>query len=166
MIPGIVCRKIVLCRYHGSNCSPSDHTFQDPVQDLLPAGILLWVFHPTLIIHSIVELRIHICFISLLCCLIICNLVTSLVLLSYVNFELQFKSSSEYVISIIICCNQLKRASLVAQQQRIHLPMQETWVWSLGQEDALEEEMTTHSRILAWKIPWTEEPAGLQSGGS
>ena len=43
--------------------------------------------------------------------------------------------------------------------------MQETWVWSLGQEDPLEEELATHSNILAWKIPWTEEPGGLQSRG-
>ena len=41
--------------------------------------------------------------------------------------------------------------------------MQETWVQSLGQEDPLEEEMATHSSILAWRIPWTEEPGGLQS---
>ena len=44
--------------------------------------------------------------------------------------------------------------------------MRDTWIPSLGQEDPLEEEMTTHSRILAWKIPWTEEPGGLQSMGS
>ena len=43
---------------------------------------------------------------------------------------------------------------------------QETWVLSLGQEDPLEKEMTAHSSILAWKIPWTEEPGGLQSMGS
>ena len=36
--------------------------------------------------------------------------------------------------------------------------MQETWVWSLGQEDLLEKEMATHSSILAWRVPWTEEP--------
>ena len=42
----------------------------------------------------------------------------------------------------------------------------ETRVWSLGQEGRLEEEMTTHSSILAWKIPWTEEPGGLESLGS
>ena len=41
--------------------------------------------------------------------------------------------------------------------------MQETWVRSLGGEDLLEKEMATHSSILAWKIPWTEEPGGLQS---
>ena len=40
------------------------------------------------------------------------------------------------------------------------------WVWSLGQEDSLEEEMATQSSILAWKIPWTEESGGLQSPGS
>ena len=43
--------------------------------------------------------------------------------------------------------------------------MQETWVPSLGQEDPLEEEMAIHSSVLAWKIPWTEEPGGLQSMG-
>ena len=43
--------------------------------------------------------------------------------------------------------------------------MQETWVPSMGQEDALEDEMATHSSILAWRIPWTEEPDGLQSVG-
>ena len=46
------------------------------------------------------------------------------------------------------------------------LPVQETWVRSLGQEDLLEEEMATHSGILAWKIPWMEESGGLQSMGS
>ena len=44
--------------------------------------------------------------------------------------------------------------------------MQEIWVQSLGQEDPLEKEMKTHSSILAWRIPWTEEPGGLQSMGS
>ena len=41
--------------------------------------------------------------------------------------------------------------------------MQETWVLSLGREDPLEKEMATHSSTLAWKIPWVEEPGGLQS---
>ena len=44
--------------------------------------------------------------------------------------------------------------------------MQETWVQSLGWEDTLEEAMATHPSILAWRIPWTEEPGGLQSMGS
>ena len=44
--------------------------------------------------------------------------------------------------------------------------IRETWVQSLGQEDLLEKEMATHSSILAWKIPWMEEPGGLQSMGS
>ena len=44
--------------------------------------------------------------------------------------------------------------------------MQEARVQSLGQEDPLEKEMATHSSILAWRIPWTEEPGGLQSMGS
>ena len=43
--------------------------------------------------------------------------------------------------------------------------MQETWVRFLGQEDPLEEGVATHSSILAWRVPWTEEPGGLQSMG-
>ena len=57
-------------------------------------------------------------------------------------------------------------ASLVAQMVK-HLPaVWETRVQSLGQEDPLEKEMATHSSTLAWKIPWMEEPGGLQSMGS
>ena len=60
----------------------------------------------------------------------------------------------------------LKWASLVAQTVE-HLPaVRETQVRSLGWEDPLEKEMATHSSILAWRIPWTEEPGGLQSTGS
>ena len=44
--------------------------------------------------------------------------------------------------------------------------VQETWVQSLGQEDPLEKEVATHLSILAWRIPWTEQPGGLQSMGS
>ena len=60
------------------------------------------------------------------------------------------------------------RTSLVAQMVKrlpIVLTMWETWVQSLGLEDLLEKEMTTHSSILAWKIPWTVEPGRLQSMG-
>ena len=53
-------------------------------------------------------------------------------------------------------------ASLVAQLVKNLHAMQETWVWSLGQEETLEKEMETHVSILAWEIPWTEEPSGLQ----
>ena len=50
--------------------------------------------------------------------------------------------------------------------QMKNLPaMQETQVRSLGREDSLEKEMATHSRIFAWRIPWTEEPGRLQSIG-
>ena len=49
---------------------------------------------------------------------------------------------------------------------KISLAMQETWVWSLGQEDSLEWEMTTHSSILAWRIPMDRGAGGLQSMGS
>ena len=59
-------------------------------------------------------------------------------------------------------------SSLVAQMVKNLFAMQETWekqVRSLGWKDPLEKEMATHSSILAWKIPWTEAPGGLQSMG-
>ena len=58
------------------------------------------------------------------------------------------------------------RASLLAQMVKNLPAIQETQVQSLGQEDPLEEEMATYSSILAWRIPWTEKPGGLQSMGS
>ena len=60
----------------------------------------------------------------------------------------------------------LIRASLVTQMVKNLPAMQEVRVQSLGQDDPLEKEMATHSSILAWRIPWTEEPGGLQSMGS
>ena len=53
----------------------------------------------------------------------------------------------------------------MAQRLKRMPAMRETWVRSLGQEDPLEKEMVTHSSILAWRIPWAEEPGGLQSMG-
>ena len=57
----------------------------------------------------------------------------------------------------------IKLASVVAQMVKNLPAMWETWVQSLGWEDPLEEGMATHSSILAWRIPWTEEPGGQQS---
>ena len=60
----------------------------------------------------------------------------------------------------------IQRASLVSLMVK-NLPlMQETWVWSLGGKDPQEREMATHSSILDWRIPWTEEPGALQFMGS
>ena len=60
----------------------------------------------------------------------------------------------------------LYRASLIAQSVKNLPSMQESWVHFLGWEDPLEKEMATHFSILAWRIPWTEEPNRLQSMGS
>ena len=60
----------------------------------------------------------------------------------------------------------MTRASPVAQRLKRLPAVRETWVRSLGQEDPLENEMSTHSRILAWEIPGTEDPGRLQSMGS
>ena len=62
-------------------------------------------------------------------------------------------------------CNR-SQASLVAQIVKNLPAMQETWVLSLGWEDPLQKGMATHSSILAWRIPWREEPGRLQSTGS
>ena len=56
--------------------------------------------------------------------------------------------------------------SLVAQTVKRLSTMQETRLQSLGREDPLDKEMATHSSILPWRVPWTEEPGGLQSSGS
>ena len=56
-------------------------------------------------------------------------------------------------------------ASLVAQLAKNLPAIQETWVQSPSREESLKEEMATHSSILAWDIPWTEDPSGLQSRG-
>ena len=58
-----------------------------------------------------------------------------------------------------------KGCSLVVQMVKNLPAVQETWVQSLGREDPLEEGMATHSSVLAWRIPWTEDPGGLQSMG-
>ena len=63
-------------------------------------------------------------------------------------------------------CFSHRGASLVAQMVKNLPTMWDTRVQSLGWEDPLEKEMATHSSILAWRIPWTEEPGGLQSMGS
>ena len=61
----------------------------------------------------------------------------------------------------------LDRSSSLVAQRITRLPTtQETQLQSLGWEDPLEKEMATHSSIFAWRIPWTEEPGGLQSTGS
>ena len=54
---------------------------------------------------------------------------------------------------------------LVAQMVKSLPAMRETWVQSLAREDPLEKQIATHSSVLAWRIPWTEEPGGLQSMG-
>ena len=70
------------------------------------------------------------------------------------------------IIFLLVLATKILEASLVAQMVKNLPVVQETWVQSLGWEDPLEKEMATHSSILAWRIPWTEEPGGLQSMGS
>jgi len=82
-----------------------------------------------------------------------------------------FVNHNLIVLEVIIfftnkSCLIIRWASLVAQLVKNLPAMQETPVRSLGWEDPLEEEMATHSSILAWEIPWTVKPGGLQSMGS
>ena len=78
-----------------------------------------------------------------------------------------FTTSATWEAQLLFaCCLQNGWASLVAQMVKNLPAMQETQVQSLGQEDPLEKEMATHSCILAWRIPWTEELGWLQSMGS
>ena len=73
-----------------------------------------------------------------------------------------WKNSTEILMEIML---NLHWFLPVAQTVKNLPAMWETWVWSLGQEDSLEKGTATHSSILAWEFPWTEEPGGLQSMG-
>ena len=84
----------------------------------------------------------------------------------YVKCVFSFLSNIQSLPKGFLLCPLFAQASLVAQRLK-RLPARwETWVQSLGQEDALEREMATHSSIPARRIPWREEPGGLQSTGS
>ena len=77
-----------------------------------------------------------------------------------------------YIYEPLCCTAEIKHKFanqlyfLVAQMVKNLPTMQKIWIRSLGQEDLLEKGMATHSSFLAWRIPWTEEPGGLQSVGS
>ena len=73
---------------------------------------------------------------------------------------------TKWCLCSLVYCLGISWASLAAQTIKNLFAMQETWVWSLSRKDPLEKEMATHSSILAWRIPWTEEPGVLQSMGS
>ena len=89
-------------------------------------------------------------------------------------YNLFYYGLSQYIDhSFNVLCNKtllfihpIYMASLVAQRLKRLPATRETWVRSLGREDPLEKEMAIHSSILAWRIPWMEEPGGLQSTGS
>ena len=74
-------------------------------------------------------------------------------------------SKSPFFVSALVTSIVNPRASLVAQMVKNLPAMWKIWVQSLGREDPLEKEKAMHSSILAWKIPWTEEPGGLESMG-
>ena len=76
------------------------------------------------------------------------------------------ENSLFYIYNILNLFTKYQGASLVAQSVKNLPAMQETQVQFLGQEDPLEKEMATHSSIIDWRIPWTEEPGRLQSVGS
>ena len=76
----------------------------------------------------------------------------------YLEVDLLSYSRPPSVLVGFLDCSVVK--NLPAMQE-----VQETWVWSLGQEDILKEEMVIYSSSLAWKIPWAKEPGGLQSIG-
>ena len=73
---------------------------------------------------------------------------------------------AKWCLCSLVYCLGISWASLAAQTVKNLFAMQDTWVWSLGRKDPLEKEMATHSSILAWRIPWTEEPGVLHSMGS
>ena len=87
-----------------------------------------------------------------------CNLKEPIGMVTFFILSKKIKVSEEFYFKEYL-------GSLVAQRLKRLPPMLETRVQSLGREDPLEKEMVTHSNILAWGIPWTEEPGRLQSKG-
>ena len=85
--------------------------------------------------------------------------------LEYQQVEKEHKNLNKYIYNCMHIFK-LLLILLMAQTVKRLSTMQETWVQSLGWEDPLEREMAIHSRTIAWKIPWTEEPGRLQSMGS
>ena len=81
------------------------------------------------------------------------------------EFEQTIGDVKDSKVCPLIKSEQNKKQTMVAQMVKNLPAMQETWVRALGWEDSLEKEMATHSSILPWRIPWTEEPCGLQSIG-
>ena len=75
-------------------------------------------------------------------------------------------SYSKFLLAVYFTYGNVHGASLLAQRLKRLPAMRETQIQSLGREDPLEKEMVPHSSILAWRIPWTEKPGGLQSTGS
>ena len=73
------------------------------------------------------------------------------------------KSFVHFIVGVFVVLLISFRASLVAQKVKNPPTMQETWVWSLSWEDPQDKGMATHSSVLTWRIPWTEELGGLQS---
>ena len=90
--------------------------------------------------------------------------------MSYIWSPSVYIAFSDWLLSLsnmhLLSLHIFSVTSLVAQMVKNLLVMQETRLWSLGQEDPLEKRMATHSSILAWRIPWREEACGLQSMGS
>ena len=74
--------------------------------------------------------------------------------------------SHNYIYIIMYVCVTHTYIYIHTHKYIYRAAMQETWIWSLGWEDSLEKGMATHCNILAWRIPWTEEPGRLQSIGS
>ena len=81
-------------------------------------------------------------------------------------YKVLFSVKCNYSVIIVVNFSHYYFFSLVAQMIKKPPTMREIWVLFLGWENPLEEGKTTHSSILAWKIPWTEEPVWLQSMGS
>ena len=95
-------------------------------------------------------------FVSLILSGMYCSYILEINPLSVASFTTIFSHSEGFLFILFMVSFAMQRTSLVAQMVRCLPTMRETWVQSLGQEDLLEKEMATHSRILAWRIPWKE----------
>ena len=162
------------------NCmgSTAQMTDWNPVHSLLPAYVNLWWISPLFLLSPNSP-------IYKICTNILPSMCTVRIkwgISSWHTVIIQLSTWWDFILEIYAICmdnirnlytftwnlrfqNSIIRASLVAQTIKNLPAMQETRIWSLVQEDPLEKGMATHSSILTWRIPWTEEPGRLQSVG-
>ena len=144
----------------GNAYQKNENTFTNSIIDSLPFEFMHYLFHNRCMTLDLFGLKARLNFDSH------CNKINSHNIAPFRIASLFNQLTIGFIFTVaLILFHSDYLPSLVVQRLKCLPAMWETWVWSLGREAPLEKEMATHSSILAWRIPWTEELGGLQSTG-